>query len=117
MQPAEICKWWFEYNFEGTSYMVHGTTASRNFHSSTHLRRNFRLKKKNQDDEQHKGLISIPKLYSHSLKVICIILHIRGQCEGTAACPDLLSLPVYIRMTIYMVYTSIYWNDFYYKLF
>lgn len=72
--------------------MVYGTTTSRNFRSM--LKYSFKKnlltkKKKNQDDEQHKGLISIAKLYSSSLKVIRIVLHSRGQCEGTAACPHL----------------------------
>lgn len=64
-------------------YVVCGTTVSGNFHSISMHSFNRKMHTEKWDCTQHKRSNYIAKLYS--LKVISIILHIRGQCEGTAA--------------------------------
>lgn len=60
---------------------------------------------------QHKRSNYIAKLYSYSLKVISIILHIRGQREGTAASTRLLYFLIHMRMTSVVKYRYFRTNE------
>lgn len=89
--------------------MAYETTVSRNFHSILMYSFKKKMQPEKQDYTQHKRSNYTAKLYSHSLKVASIILHIRGQSEGTAASTH--SFLIHRRITSPVKYQQLRTNE------